>query len=170
MSNFGATSPPTHCYGATSSFTHGIRLVLPFRAAWLSFWSLGIVCRFMISWQNKSVRVEARTVPRFMWTTASIDVYLGEECVLRTGGKVDFKGTYSTSFNFDGSEHRADLTWGLCRQRHFPYQLRIDGRLIDESRVQVKNFQLVYIPVSIVIALLFVFIRYILPHLFSHTA
>ena len=123
----------------------------------------------MILWQNKAVRVEARSVPRFLWTTASIDVYLEEQCVLRTGGKLDLQGTYSTPFSFGGSEHRADLTWGLCSQQQFPYQLRIDGQLVDESRVRVKNFHLGYIPVFIVIALVFVFIRYVLSHLFKHT-
>src|SRR5215472_17486890 len=103
----------------------------------------------MISWQNKLVRVEARPVPRFMWTTISIDVYLDDQCILRTGGKYERTGTCSTSFSFNGSEHQAELSWGTYRQQHFPYELRIDGELVDESRVRVKNFALGYIPVLI---------------------
>jgi hypothetical protein len=120
----------------------------------------------MISWQNKLVRVEARPVLRFMWTTVSIDVYLDDQCILRTGGKYERNGTYSTSFSFGGSEHRAEVTWGRYRQRHFPYQLRIDGELIDDSQVRVKNFALGYIPVLIFTALILVFYRYTLPHIF----
>src|SRR2546426_11480508 len=65
----------------------------------------------MISWRNKPVRVRARLVPRFFWTTASIDVFLEDKCILRTGGQFKFTGSHSASFTDGRSEHQADLTW-----------------------------------------------------------
>jgi hypothetical protein len=65
-----------------------------------------------ISWQGKTVQVRARYVPRFLWTTASIDVFLDARCVFRTGGKLKVTGSHSASFGDGGSEHLMELTWG----------------------------------------------------------
>jgi len=108
-----------------------------------------------ISWKGKKVRVRARLVPRFLWTTSSIDVYLDGECAFRTGGKLAVIGSHSAAFRGAGSEHRMELSWGRSRNFFFPYQLRIDGVMVDEARVQVENSQMMLIPALIIVALMF---------------
>jgi hypothetical protein len=112
----------------------------------------------MISWQGKTVRVQARNVPRFLWTTASIDVFLSDQCVLRTGGQLKLTGSHSTSFSDGGAEHQIELRWGHSRNFRFPYQLRIDGITVDDSHVQVENRGVIIIPAFIIVALLIVFL------------
>lgn len=116
----------------------------------------------MISWRGKTVRVQAGYVPRFLWTTASIDVFWGDQCILRTGGQLKITGSHSTSFSDGGSEHQIELSWGQSRNFRFPYQLRIDGVTVDDSHVHVENWQMMSIPALIIVALLFSFLGYIL--------
>ena len=112
----------------------------------------------MISWRNKPVRVQARLVPRFFWTTASIDVILEDKCILRTGGQFKFTGSHSVAFTDGRSEHQADLTWGRASGDRFPYQLRIDGATVSDLEVEVENWPMGYIPVLILIFVpLFIF-------------
>ena len=118
--------------------------------------------RVMISWQDKPVRVRARLVPRCLWTTASIDVFLADRCVLRTGGQAKLKGSYSASFSDGGSEHKIEVKWGISRNHQFPYQLRIDGVAVDDSRVQVENPHMIFIPACIIVALFFLFFNFVL--------
>jgi hypothetical protein len=105
----------------------------------------------IIQWQGSAVEVRARLIPRFLWTTASIDVFLDGQCILRTGGQMKVLGSHSTSFSHSGSTHTADLSWGNpgASLRYFPYKLRIDGAPISEARVYVQNW-----PVGLVIAFL----------------
>jgi hypothetical protein len=111
----------------------------------------------VIKWQGKAVRVQARYVPRFLWTTASIDVLLGDQCILRTGGQLKLTGSYSTAFSDGGSEHQIELSWGHSSNFCFPYQLRIDGVTVDDSHVQVENRYMIGIPAIIIVALLVLF-------------
>src|SRR6476469_9506635 len=103
----------------------------------------------MISWRDKPVRVTARYIPRYLWTSASIDVFLGNQCILRTGGQAKLTGRHSGSFK-DGDEgHKVELKWGKSLGYRFPYQLRIDGVLIEESIVRVENQVMIFIPAFI---------------------
>jgi hypothetical protein len=79
------------------------------------------------------------SIPRFFWMTASIDVYLDNECILRTGGQLNLTGSVAATFSDGGSAHQAELRWGNSRWYRFPYQLRIDGMPVDESQVLVEN-------------------------------
>jgi hypothetical protein len=127
--------------------------------------------RVMISWQGRTVRVQARYVPRFLWTTASIDVFLGDQCILRTGGQLKLTGSYATSFRDGGSEHQVELSWGHSSNFHFPYQLRIDGAIVDDSQVHVENWYMIGIPSIIIVALMFLFFGFVfwlLVTLFNH--
>jgi hypothetical protein len=96
----------------------------------------------LITWQGDQVDVQARLIPRFLWTTASIDVFLNGECILRTGGQMKITGSHSVSFTHAGSEHTVELSWGVGWLLSFPYQLRIDGSLVSDSRVSVRNWPL----------------------------
>jgi len=92
-------------------------------------------------WQGSAVEVQARLVPRFLWNTASIDVFLDGKCILRTGGKLNLTGSYSATFDHSGSTHKAELTWGFSGLSFsFPYRLQIDGVPVVASRVQVENW------------------------------
>ncbi|HVU09064.1 MAG TPA: hypothetical protein VHG89_11020 [Verrucomicrobiae bacterium] len=93
-----------------------------------------------IKWQENPIDVQARLVPKFLWTTASIDVFLNGQCILRTGGQMKFAGSCSNAFNHSGVEHKVQLSWGFGGLRSFPYKLQIDGNLISNSRVRVRNW------------------------------
>jgi|ERR1035437_3613973 hypothetical protein len=112
----------------------------------------------MIQWRDKTVRVKARLIPRYLWLTASVDVYLDDECILRSGGKFKIMGSYSAPFNCDGSTHRVDLRCGLARIRHFPYLLQIDGTAVDDSQVYVQNWPMAYVIWSIIMPALVILI------------
>ena len=98
--------------------------------------------------------MRASYVPRFLWSTASIDVFLDGRCVLRTGGQLKAIGSHSATFNDGGSEHRMELKWGLSREFHFPCQLSIDGVLVKSSRIRVENHQMILIPALLIVALM----------------
>jgi hypothetical protein len=106
----------------------------------------------MTTWQDSAVRVQARLIPRFLWTTASIDVFLDDKCILRTGGQMKVTGAYSVEFVLKGTAHRAELAWGRGALRSFPYRLEIDGAPVSESRVAIQNWPLALWP-SILVCL-----------------
>ncbi len=97
-------------------------------------------------WHGSRVEVTARLVPRYLWTTASIDVYLDGLCILRTGGQMKIIGSSSAEFHHDGSAHPVDLCWGVAFHNRFPYELRIDGAKVAVSEVAVENAWLVVVP------------------------
>src|SRR5215470_4947752 len=91
-------------------------------------------------WQGSAVAVRARLVLRFLWTTASIDVFLEDQCILNTGGQMKFTGSHSARFSRSGKTHTAELSWGVGLLRWFPYRLHIDGASVSEARVFVENW------------------------------
>jgi hypothetical protein len=91
-------------------------------------------------WHDSVVCVQSRQVPRYLWTTASIDVYLDEQCILQTGGKLNPTGSCSSTFNHDGAAHTVELSWGVGLWYSFPYELRINGFSIITSRVRANNW------------------------------
>jgi hypothetical protein len=105
-------------------------------------------------WHGCAVEVTARLVPRYLWTTASIDVFLGGRCILRTGGQMKIWGSHSAEFHHDGEPHTAELSWDIERHRRFPYVLLIDGAKIAVSEVPVRNVAMLVIPVLILPTLL----------------
>jgi hypothetical protein len=97
-----------------------------------------------VLWEGSAVDVRARVVPRCLWTTASIDVYLGGRCILKTGGQMKAVGSSTAEFYHGGAVHTAELSWGQARMRHplsltFPYQLCFDGAKVAVSEVSVEN-------------------------------
>lgn len=98
------------------------------------------------NWRGSEIRVTAKLVPRFLWSTASIDVFIKNKCILQTGGQLKITGAYSTSFTDDaGGHHRAELAWGRASLRSFPFRLQIDGEPIADSRVKIENWPLVFL-------------------------
>jgi len=88
------------------------------------------------------VTVSARLVRRFAWQTASIDLTVGDEVVMRTGGVFKFVGKVVRSFEIDGACHEAALEWGRGTLRSFPYSLTLDADPVCNGRVSVDNWWL----------------------------
>lgn len=109
----------------------------------------------IIKWQDRTVDVQARLVPRYLWNTASIDVLVDGQQILRTGGQLKLKGSHSGTFTHAGSTHNAELSWkfgGLSLS--FPYELRIDGATVATSRVHIRNWPVGLIAAVVVGAIL----------------
>jgi hypothetical protein len=91
-------------------------------------------------WNGIPIKVEVRLIPRLLWTTASIDVYIGGECILPSGGQLKATGSCRGTFVQSGETHQVELSWGVGVLGSFPFILRIDGVTISESRVRVENW------------------------------
>lgn len=105
--------------------------------------------RVMTRWQNCDLEVKAEFVPRYCWTTASIDVYLDDLCILRTGGVLRTKGTQTKTFRRKNEDHALELIWrspllGIS----FPYQLSIDGKRIITAKVCPKNWPTLFVGIA----------------------
>jgi hypothetical protein len=123
-----------------------------------------------MSWRGKAVQVRAISVPRYLWTSASIDVYLDGERVFRTGGKINPTGGHAETVRIGGAEHRMEVTWGLSRGFKFPYQLKIDGELVVNSVVKVENGAMIFIPSTLIVLVIFSIIGvviWLLSHVFN---
>jgi hypothetical protein len=96
----------------------------------------------IVLWHGSTVHVQARQVPRYLWTTTSIDVYLDGQCILESGGQLGPTGGCSAAFEHGCSLHNVELSWGLALWYSFPYELRIDGIPIAISHVRADNWYL----------------------------
>ena len=106
--------------------------------------------------------VRARLVPRCLWTTAAVEVWLENRCILTTGGQMKFTGAQSAAFIHAGAPHTAELIWGMSGVGFsIPYRLQIDGLAVSTSRAQIHNWPLGMIPVILVglLAMLFFHFR-----------
>ena len=113
----------------------------------------------LIRWENTTVGVTAELVSRWLYTTASIDVYVDGNCVLRTGGVWRFWGTQSAVFTHDGKSHPAELSWGSGKN-DFGYALKIDGQGVLKGRVRPDNMTAGLIPAGLAIALAMLFAHF----------
>jgi len=111
----------------------------------------------IIKWKDNKIDVQARLVPRFLWSTASIDVFLDGQCILRTGGQLKFTGSHYTTFTHSDATHTAELSWAAAFSLvTFPYRLQIDGAPVAASRVYVRNWPLglmVWISIAVLLVL-----------------
>ena len=104
------------------------------------------------NWKGQPVVVTSTLVPRYLWQTASIDVFLNNGCVLRTGGQFKFTGSHTSHFTNSGTKHEITVRWGWARMRSFPIELSIDGEQLLKSRVYTGNWVLALWPWLIVVA------------------
>jgi len=98
-------------------------------------------------WQGHAVTLASRLVGRFLWSTASIDIFVDGNCVLRTGGQLKVRSTCVGEFTMDGSPHKAELTWSKGSLFSYPVELRIDDVLVVQGRVSTKNWPLALWPI-----------------------
>jgi hypothetical protein len=109
----------------------------------------------LISWENSAVEVKAELVPRYLYTTASIDVYVDGSCILRTGGVWRFWGTQGADFMHGGKSHLAELSWGSAKSLW--YALKIDGQCILKGDLIPRNFPAIMIPAALAMAFIWLF-------------
>lgn len=115
----------------------------------------------MSTWSREVIDVRGRLIPKVLWTTASIDVYLGDHCILATGGQLKLTGTVSKEFLHDGAHHTAKLHWGVFRLRSFPSKLFIDDVAIADSDVFLSNWPVGYLASIAIGAILYLLFRLI---------
>lgn len=116
---------------------------------------------YSTSWNSASVEVTSRIISRYGWTTASIDVAVDGDTVLRTGGVLKIRGSHTAMFDYDGKSHKAVLSWGRGSLRFFPFRLEVDDILVAESRVFIENWWSAWWPMNatLVLVLLRLIIR-----------
>jgi hypothetical protein len=103
-------------------------------------------------WRGRSVEVTGHLIPRYLWTTASIDVFIDSDCVLQTGGELKIVGASTAQFYDSGSDHQIVLEWGRPAITGFPIEITIDGELVARSYVTVDNWPLALWPALLVAA------------------
>jgi hypothetical protein len=118
----------------------------PRGGTWDSELDVDIPSRSKTRWNGRTVEVTARLIPRYFWSTASINVFLDGECILRTGGQMKMIGSSEAEFHHDGALHAVKLSWGQAHRLSFPYQLWIDGAKVLVSDVPVANPLLFVMP------------------------
>jgi hypothetical protein len=96
-------------------------------------------------WHGSDLVVRARAVPRYLWTTVSIDVLIDGAPVLRTGGQQKARGSSTSEFRHDGAWHVAELSWGTFAKGGFPFMLRIDKEVVLAAEVPVDNLTAVFV-------------------------
>jgi hypothetical protein len=93
-----------------------------------------------------AIDVSARLVPRYAWTTASIDVFVDGRRILKTGGVFKIAAKHTERFQEQDGVHAAEIAWGKATLRSFPIVLKIDDTQILASRVVIENWWLVLWP------------------------
>jgi hypothetical protein len=106
------------------------------------------------SWNDRVIAVTAHLVPRYAWTSATIDVEVGNDTVLGTGGVLKVSGKHVETFELLGTAHTVQITWDKAALRSLPFSLHIDGAIILGSRVPVANWWLGLWPWAIFLAFL----------------
>jgi hypothetical protein len=106
-------------------------------------------------WNGVPVIITCRLIKRYVWTTASIDIWVDGNLVLRSGGVLRITGSRTESFYFDTATHEATLAWRAGRLLSFPFKLVIDGTVVVESRVFIENWWLLFWPLYLAIGLVF---------------
>lgn len=91
-------------------------------------------------WSGTTFEISARSVPRYLWQTVSIDVLLDGEDVLKTGGVLKVVGDHGARYSHQGTEHLASLTWGRASLRFFPVRLTVNGATVFDDRVPIQGW------------------------------
>ncbi len=92
-----------------------------------------------INWRDQEIEVKAGFVPQKAWIAASVDVYLGQEKILSTGGQLKFKGSCVGQFDRGKERHMVRLDWDRLLMRPFPCSLYIDEEMVFQGQVEPSN-------------------------------
>jgi hypothetical protein len=126
-----------------------------------------------VSWRDGTVEVRARVVPRYGWLTTSIDVYLDDVAIIKTGGVFRFSGSNEAAFDEQGEKHAVKHTWrSPMRGMDFPFRLLVDDQVIVDSKIRPPNWPLsvvmVILSVSIAFSAIIVLVHLALSYLRAH--
>jgi hypothetical protein len=102
-------------------------------------------------WMGNDVVVKAHVVGRYLWTTASIDVWIGDKAILETGGAAKVSGGCTAAFLLGSASHEATLTWRRGSLRSFPFELHIDGMAVAQGRVPTRNWWYAWWPFAVTV-------------------
>ena len=105
-------------------------------------------------WHDSDVVVTMELVPRYCWMTATVDVHVAKQCILRSGGVLKERGQSTVNFRHDGKDHVADLVWKTERDIAVSYKLLLDGELVMSSKIHPRNWALCLVPLAILIAVM----------------
>lgn len=108
----------------------------------------------LVRWDGSDLDIEAEYVPRYLYTTASINIY--NRCILRTGGVWRFRGTKSAEFTHNGKTGHAELSWRSGRSE-FWCKLTIDDQAVLTGVVTPRNFLALLIPAAVALAAIALF-------------
>ena len=67
-------------------------------------------------WQECNLEVKAELVPRYFWTTASINVYVDDVCIIQTGGVWRLRGIQRAGFRRNNENQVLELAWQSSSQ------------------------------------------------------
>lgn len=115
--------------------------------------------------EGRAITVAARLVPKFLWFTAAIEVFVDGQRLLSSGGRLALSGTEAAFFNgIDGSPHDLQLSWnaltgysgysrysryGLVPQLH--YTLVVDGSARARGEVGAQNWWMRFAGLALVL-------------------
>jgi hypothetical protein len=97
-------------------------------------------------WNGTTLTATSKLVPKLLWQTASIDIFINGKCILQSGGQAKVTGSLRAQFEHEGQIHGVKLTWGRAALRSFPIEVSIDDQPVLKSRVFTKNWPLTYLP------------------------
>lgn len=104
----------------------------------------------VLRWRDETLGLTAHVMARRLFMTASIDVLLHDRVVLATGGQPRATGTARARFEHLGDWHDIELDWDRVRGDGFPVAVRIDGELVGEAVVPLRDkWKIALIPVSL---------------------
>ena len=98
------------------------------------------------AWNNREVHVIGLVVPRYFWTTVSVDVYFDGSRIIRTGGVFRLSGVQTAEFEYQGQSHLMELSWQSGKST-IQFELNIDGHSILKSSVFPQNWPMLFVPV-----------------------
>jgi hypothetical protein len=95
-------------------------------------------------------------MPERLWLGATIDVILDGSKILSTSGKFKFQGDCVEQFVHSGTHHQVKLEWGKFLIRSVPCSLYVDDQLVAQETVEIENWQMNLVGLTLFSALLFV--------------
>ncbi len=98
------------------------------------------------NWEDGKITVTSTLLPKILWQTASIDVFLNEKCLLKTNGQLKITGSHTAQFTHNTVNHEVILIWGTGGLRTFPIEVSIDGKQIIKSEIYTSNWILGCLP------------------------
>lgn len=103
-----------------------------------------------VRWGDETLGIVCHTMAKRLFTTASIDVYLGDQLLLATGGQPYATGTVRARFEHRGASHELSLEWKRAQAEGFPVVVHVDGVHVGDALVPVRGrWKIVWLPLAL---------------------